>query len=77
MQRWEYLTVRVNGLNWRDSLSRTGELPGRGESGALLNDLGEQGWELASVQTYGVVRSEFGQPSGEFSQELFLKRPRL
>lgn len=70
MQRWEYLTIGIVQKNWADSLGRSGTLPGLGKlmSGnptELLNELGEQGWELAGVD----------YPDG-YSRKLFLKRPR-
>jgi hypothetical protein len=67
MQRWEYLTVEIRYNGWSDSLGRRGSLPVDSfQTGPLLNDLGEQGWELAGVADrngHGVLR-------------LFLKRPR-
>ncbi len=59
MQRWEYLEIQIDsGIRvWRDSLGREGELreaTGRWGSyrhgGALLNDLGDQGWELVGIE---------------------------
>ncbi len=61
MQRWEYLEVEVNYFYgwWRDSLGRRGKLVDSEEadpnqpfshSGPLLNELGEQGWELIGIQ---------------------------
>ncbi len=79
MQRWEYLEVQVFRENWVDSLGRRGELPresviegGSGypslySSAALLNELGEQGWELAGVAGGADVDSH----------KLLLKRPRV
>lgn len=70
MQRWEYLTIFVSRLEWKDSLGRTGKLPGfradDGDPTGLLNEVGEQGWELAGVNTY----------RGGYAPTLFLKRPR-
>jgi hypothetical protein len=73
MQRWEYLTLFIESSRWSDSLGRAGTVPlGKnmgvraGDPTALLNELGEQGWELAGVagrDDNGVYR-------------LFLKRPR-
>ncbi len=71
MQRWEYLTIGITGTRWSDSLGRTGKMPNYsdpmwGDPTVLLNELGEQGWELAGV--YGVGGSSFSK--------LYLKRPR-
>ena len=67
MQRWEYLTITVSRFAWSDSAGREGELPLEGEASGLLDELGEQGRDLAGVQAYGSY-------SGYF--RLFLKRPR-
>lgn len=76
MQRWEYLEVQVHQEHWIDSLGRRGKLPSEraygasyGEtyfSGGLLNELGEQGWELAGVPSSMDQRDH----------KLLLKRPR-
>ena len=71
MQRWEYLTISYKYGSWSDSLGRTGTFPkaygpGTADPTSLLNDLGEQGWELSGVacrDPYDVIH-------------LFLKRPR-
>jgi hypothetical protein len=73
MQRWQYLEVWTDGKNWHDSDGRDEDLPfahSRYPSMTpLLNDLGEQGWE--------VVDSIRGYDSTEFwHQRLLLKRPR-
>lgn len=70
MHRWEYLTIRVSIDKWSDSLGRNGTLPENGEVGALLNDLGEQGWELSGA---------FNDSSGSYALDRFrllLKRSR-
>ena len=77
MQRWEYLEVQVHAQRWLDSLGRRGELPRESvfedgspylySSAALLNELGEQGWELA-----GVAGS-----TGVDYHKLLLERPRI
>jgi hypothetical protein len=66
MQRWEYLTIAVDGMTWSDSLGRTGRLPDFGDAGAFQNELGEQGWELSGV--HGC--------DNFYRYRLFLKRPR-
>jgi hypothetical protein len=56
VRRWEYLEVDVHVERWSDSAGRSGPLP-IAEAGAgrvpsvlaLLNELGQQGWELAAV----------------------------
>jgi hypothetical protein len=65
MQRWEYLTITIAGYQWSDSLGRQGSVPSyKGIAmpnvTQLLNELGEQGWELA----------------GAIEMTLYLKRPR-
>ena len=65
MQRWEYLSIAGNGSWWSDCLGRKGGLPtyeslSYGDPTKLLNDLGEQGWDLA----------------GAGDHQLFLKRPK-
>jgi hypothetical protein len=71
MQCWEYLTVAYLSNSWSDSLGRRGELPSgfdyyTGDPTGLLNDLGEQGWELCGVAS----------KNGNNVYQLFLKRPR-
>lgn len=73
MQRWEYLIVAMSRGEYRDSLGRKGQLPtrfhGSGSSGdptGLMNELGEQGWELSGVA--GSYEPDVYQ--------LFLKRPK-
>lgn len=65
MQQWEYLELFLSYYQgkWEDSLGRQGELV-KGElsgyasswkwqhSGTLLNELGQQGWELVGVEAY-------------------------
>ena len=72
MQRWEYLQVCVSANRWIDSAGRQGEVPqllaaaySVGNTGSLLSELGEQGWELTGVASDD--RSFY---------QLFLKRPR-
>jgi hypothetical protein len=72
MQRWEYLTIEMWQGAWVDSLGRSGRLKivGRlpGPDGGdvadtpveVLNELGEQGWEVAGIM----------------SGRILLKRPR-
>lgn len=70
MQRWEYMTISIRVLGWKDSLGRSGELPelrsNVGDPAGLLNELGEQGWELAGVDGGGTASFP----------TLYLKRPR-
>jgi hypothetical protein len=72
MQRWEYLTIGVWDEKWSDNLGRSGVLPRReaplywNDPAGLLNEVGEQGWELT-----GVAGSE-----GTNGYWLFLKRSR-
>lgn len=56
VRRWEYLEVDVHVETWSDSSGRSGRLPiseaGPGQiprTVAVLNELGDQGWELAGV----------------------------
>ena len=59
MQKWEYLEVRVFGPEWGDSRGNWGRLEAqelkRGYaahwhwSATLLNELGEEGWELTGI----------------------------
>jgi hypothetical protein len=72
MQRWEYLTIFIRDVRWSDSSGREGTLPGGGRlSGSsghptgLLNEFGEQGWELVGVVTQ----------YGWSFYEMILKRP--
>jgi len=70
MQRWEYLTLVFGGYgNWSDSLGRSGNLPAidkpLGHPTSLMNELGEQGWELSGVN-----------PGSTNRWMLFFKRPR-
>ena len=72
MQRWEYLTIKLgqSGL-WSDSLGRSGRLPDTdrmlsGDPTGLMNNLGEQGWELSGVSPR----------DGNYGWLLFFKRPR-
>ena len=78
MERWEYLEAFIQGAVRHDSSGRTEKLeqvrvPLRGTTGQyaaiapLLNELREEGWELA-----GVAALENPYPS----QKLYLKRPR-
>jgi hypothetical protein len=73
MQRWEYLTIYTGFGRWHDSLGREGNLVRQklGDSSwqdpsAILNDLGEQGWELTGV---------IGGDTSSYAK-LILKRPR-
>ena len=43
MQQWQYCTIRIN------------DLPRRTEEIDLLNDAGDEGWELVSITTNGVA----------------------
>ena len=70
MQRWEYLTIVVQSQTWTDSLGRSGSLPYDGQTGELLNDLGQQGWDLVSVHGDGDDARWY------CNFWLFLKRPR-
>ena len=56
MQKWEYLEVSVAYRHWVDSMGRSGELSQQAHSHAgfysaasLLNELGQQGWEVTGV----------------------------
>ena len=51
MQCWEYLTVYVQSRSWHDSLSRRGSFPENRQPAELLNELGEQGWELVGTSS--------------------------
>lgn len=71
MQQWEYLTIFIKDTRWAESLGRSGSLPYRlnmatGDPTGLLNELGEQGWELAGV----------ADRDGWDTNRLFLKRSR-
>jgi hypothetical protein len=71
MQRWEYLTIRIRYRTWTDDFGRTGTIDDQMQDGSggltgLLNELGEQGWELAGVGDRDVYDTG----------RLFLKRPR-
>jgi hypothetical protein len=70
MQRWEYHTITTYAYNWADSIGRTGRLPREGppmygDPTGMLNELGEQGWELIGVAA---------RAGGDC--QLFLKRPK-
>lgn len=72
MQRWEYLHAGIFGRRWLDSHGRSAWLSVRqdreGElvdASAVLDELGEQGWELVG----------FGTDVGSI-QHLILKRPK-
>lgn len=79
MERWEYLEIHVHEGNWVDSMRRHGVLPrighpahpyassqfGMATTGPLLNELGEQGWEVTGVASVGF-----------YTYKLFLKRPK-
>jgi hypothetical protein len=77
MQRWEYLTIFISTVTWQNSLGRTGTLRNIypralesdrvGDPTELLNELGEQGWDLVGVNS-GYTLTTY---------KLFLKRPRL
>ena len=76
MTVWEYLEVFANTVQdreWLDSRGRRGEL-GQQESGydfytSLLDQLGQDGWELVSVMGEGAMagsyRFFFKRPKGE------------
>ena len=56
VRRWEYLEVDIHVETWSDSTGRSGRLPiekaGPGQVPSLLpllNQLGQEGWELAGV----------------------------
>ena len=74
MTVWEYLEVFANTVQdrqWLDSRGRTGEL-GQQESGydfyaSLLNQLGQEGWELISVMGEGAMAGSY---------RFFFKRPK-
>ena len=72
MQKWEYLEVCVAPGGWVDSMGRSGELAWQASqhasfasAAALLNELGQQGWEVAGVAA--------NAPQGYFT--LLFKRP--
>ena len=73
MAGWEYLEVFVGGGRWADRTGRGGAVEeidvrgGRARSlGPLLDELGEQGWELVAVASIG----------GPDRHTLFFKRPK-
>ena len=43
MERWEYTTVKMEAEGWFGGVVNTAKLD------SLLNDLGQQGWNLISV----------------------------
>ncbi len=54
VEQWEYLEIwQRRGVWWEDSLGRSGTLPITASNypiaAGLLNELGEQGWELVAV----------------------------
>jgi hypothetical protein len=81
MKRWEYLEVFVRQHLWRDSAGRWGHLPdvpsmkdaqGRSTQGfpsmaQVLNDLGDDGWEVVSFAA---------APDGNSYWQFLLKRPK-
>lgn len=74
MQKWEYLEMLVQSMYWIDSMGRSGRSTSQFHPeylqcqlcvpSSLINELGEQGWELTGVA------------SGTMSDTLFFKRPR-
>ncbi len=74
MTAWEYLEVfadTVQARRWLDNTGRTGEL-GREASGydfyaSLLDQFGQEGWELVSVMGEGAMAGSY---------RFFFKRPR-
>ena len=86
MQGWEYLKVFLDYQQerWSDNLSREGDLSagplGRYElawhhSGDLLNDLGQQGWELVGVESYPYLFDGTTSGRGVSSGKWIFKRP--
>lgn len=75
MQKWEYLQVNVSNWEWVASAGRSGRLPKmewpeqprstEPDTTGLLNELGENGWELTGVAS-----------DSHLNYILFLKRPR-
>jgi hypothetical protein len=68
--KWEYLEVIVSHRKWEDSMGRSGNLAtvpsGLSHCAALLNQLGDQGWELTGIA---------GSESTSYYRA-FLKRPK-
>lgn len=85
MQKWEYLELFLNygSGKWRDSMGREGALSSGGSayggnwyhSGGLLNDLGQQGWELVAVEAYPITSSGGSIGTGMLSAKWVFKRP--
>jgi hypothetical protein len=56
MAKWEYLTIMVIGRSWNSSDGKSGEIERYTNSGQLrtvqpvLNQFGEQGWEMTGVR---------------------------
>ena len=65
MQRWEHLSIGINEQSWWDSLGRKGKLADRANPTAVLDALGDEGWELTGVAAGDQAR-----------YRLFLKRPK-
>jgi len=80
MPQWEYLEVHVDydAKTWSDSSGRTGLLV-RSESrlihsGGLLNDLGQQRWELVGMETHPYISSGNSNSTRSDAKWIF-KRP--
>jgi hypothetical protein len=63
VEKWEYLVLSVSD-EWSDSNGRKGRLSRDWEASlaALLNDLGNQGWEMSGVGVVSTWRFYFKRP---------------
>lgn len=78
MQNWEYLEVFFDYASntWQDSMGRRGELDVDDRfkhAGKLLNELGQQGWELVGLEFY--PNSSGGTIYGAYLAKWVFKRP--
>jgi hypothetical protein len=66
---WASPSGKVAGVGWKDLLKKLVGREGEGEALAVLNALGEQGWELVAI-------SERPLPVGERVKHWTFKRPK-